>query len=69
MPAKGRTIPFLSSGPAARILGVSVTTLHRMVQRGDLLCTDSTNGRMFDQAVVRALAAERKRAAELVEKA
>lgn len=52
---------FIGASAAARILGVSSVTVGRMVERGELSCTDSTIGRLFDEAVVRALAAERAR--------
>lgn len=51
----------IGTSKAAQILDVSTTTVRRLVDSGQLTCTETSIGRVFDEAVVEALAKERKR--------
>ncbi len=54
----------MPASEAARVLGVHLSTLHRIADRGELDCTKGPgprDARYFDPAQVRRLARKRKR--------
>ncbi len=56
------TSALISTGQAARLIGVSEQSIRQWAASGRLPATVTPLGRLFDRAAVAALAAERERA-------